>query len=89
LISHFFPWSFRSGLSIPELFSPQHLKLINAQVTPKRPDSSLMLTKFLIFFLQRHFFNDGLGDKDSVKRVFVNFGQFTDVRGVRNRNGQG
>ena len=41
---------------IPELFSQQHLKLINAQITPKRPASSFMLTESLIFFLLKFVF---------------------------------
>jgi len=41
---------------IPELFSQQHLKLINAQITPKKPASSTMLTEFLIFFLLKFVF---------------------------------
>jgi len=41
---------------IPELFSQQHLKLINAQITLKMPASSLMLTEFLIFLLLKFVF---------------------------------
>jgi len=54
----FFTWTFRAGLFIPELFSQQHLKLINAQITPKRTASSLMPTEFLIFFLLKFVFNN-------------------------------
>jgi len=57
LIAPFFLWTFQSGLFIPELFPQQHLKLINAQITPKRPASSLMLKEgFLIFFLVKFVF---------------------------------
>jgi len=52
LISPFFPWTFRSGLFIPELFSRQHFKLVNARIIPKRPAGSPMLTESLIFFLK-------------------------------------
>ena len=52
----FFTWTFRAGLFIPELFSQQHLKFINAQMTPKRPAGSFMLTEFLMFFLLKFVF---------------------------------
>ena len=51
---------FPMGLSFrffPELFSQQHLKFINAQMTPKRPAGSFMLTEFLMFFLLKFIFN--------------------------------
>ena len=55
LISPFIPWTIRSGF-FPELFSQQHLKFINAQMTPKRPAGSFMLTEFLMFFLLKFVF---------------------------------